>query len=130
MLGQQQVATPQLGSFFAPGSVDFLGAQGQNMAAQQNAFNAANERNNAKTGALASLGGNAMKAFGTSDRRLKRNIKRIGATAAGLPLYLFQYLWSDKPEVGVMADEVLEVMPEAVAIGQGGYLMVDYGRIG
>jgi hypothetical protein len=32
--------------------------------------------------------------------------------------------------VGVMAQEVLRVMPEAVAIGADGYYRVDYARLG
>ena len=48
----------------------------------------------------------------------------------GLTLYRFRYLWSDIEMVGVMAQEVLEVVPEAVAKGADGYYRVDYGRLG
>ena len=65
-----------------------------------------------------------------SDRRLKRDIARIGALASGLPVYAFRYLWSDVPQIGVMAQEALGLFPDAVSRHSSGYLMVDYGRIG
>ncbi len=60
-----------------------------------------------------------------SDRRLKKNIKRIGTTAGGTPIYQFNYLWSDEPSIGVMADEV----PEARIMTDSGYYAVDYTRV-
>ncbi|MDP2620811.1 MAG: tail fiber domain-containing protein [Hyphomicrobiales bacterium] len=65
-----------------------------------------------------------------SDIRLKRDIHPIGRTQFGLTLYRFRYLWSDMEMVGVMAQEVLEVAPEAVITGADGYFRVDYGRLG
>ena len=50
---------------------------------------------------------------------------------SGLPVYRFRYVWSDAPQIGVMAHEALPLFPDAVAIDPvGGWLMVDYGRIG
>ena len=60
-----------------------------------------------------------------SDRRLKRNIERIGTTPAGYPWYRFEYLWGE-PGEGVMADEV---PPDWVIQHPSGYAMVDYGRV-
>ena len=48
----------------------------------------------------------------------------------GLTLYRFRYLWSDVEMVGVTAQEVLEVAPDAVIIGDDGYYRVDYERLG
>ena len=61
-----------------------------------------------------------------SDRRLKKNIRRIGQTEGGQPWYEFEYI--DKPglHTGVMADES---PPEAVSYSADGYAMVDYLRI-
>jgi hypothetical protein len=39
-------------------------------------------------------------------------------------------LWSDTIYVGVMAQEVAAVAPEAVVQGADGYLRVDYSRLG
>jgi hypothetical protein len=66
-----------------------------------------------------------------SDRRLKRNLKRIGTTPRDhLPVYEFSYKGSRRRHVGVIAQHVLNVRPEAVAQTPSGYLAVDYGMIG
>ena len=65
-----------------------------------------------------------------SDARLKRDIIPVGALANGLGLYRYRYLWSDTAYVGVMAQEVAAVVPEAIRAGADGYLRVDYSRLG
>jgi Chaperone of endosialidase len=65
-----------------------------------------------------------------SDIRLKRDITQVGELDSGIGLYRYQYLWSDTTYVGVMAQEVAAVKPEAVLRGADGYLRVDYGRLG
>lgn len=63
-----------------------------------------------------------------SDRRLKENIKRVGETDDGLGVYTYRYKGSPVTLMGVMAQEVEKVKPEAV--GEiGGYKAVDYGAI-
>ena len=66
-----------------------------------------------------------------SDRRLKRDIVRVGTTAVlGLPVYAFSYVWDrGKRVVGVMADEVAGVRPTAVIDDPSGFKAVDYGQI-
>ena len=65
-----------------------------------------------------------------SDMRLKHNIHRVGSTVFGLGLYDFEY--NDQPGVyeGVMAQEVLRVMPEAVTVGADGFYRVNYEMLG
>jgi Chaperone of endosialidase len=65
-----------------------------------------------------------------SDRRLKTGVVRLGTHPKGFGLYRFRYLWSKDEYVGVMAQEVRNVMPEAVVCGEDGFLRVDYGKIG
>lgn len=66
---------------------------------------------------------------GWSDRRLKSNIERIGHLKHnGLPVYSFTIFGNH--EIGVMAQEVLGVMPEAVIYRDNGYMAVDYDMIG
>lgn len=79
---------------------------------------------------LFGLGSAAIKApTGTfSDRRLKRNIRRIGTHILGIGLYAWDYIWGEHAD-GVMADEVLTVMPDAVLQHPSGYMMVDYERL-
>lgn len=70
-----------------------------------------------------------------SDRRLKKDIKRIGTMTNGLPLYLFTYKdikelgkQAGQKAIGVMSDEVKKLFPYAVKDNQG-YDMVDYGAL-
>lgn len=63
-----------------------------------------------------------------SDERLKDNIKEIGETNDGQPLYLFNYKGDDKPAIGLMAQDVLKRDPGAVTRHKSGFLMVDYSR--
>lgn len=67
--------------------------------------------------------------IGMSDRRAKRDIRRIGRLRNGLPWYSFRYLGDDTPQEGVMSDDVRAVMPEAVIVGADGLDRVDYGRV-
>jgi hypothetical protein len=66
----------------------------------------------------------------SSDRRLKSNISRIGVTVFGLPLYRFSYLGSNETFTGVMAQDVLGVMPQAVSRDATGFYRVNYGMLG
>src|SRR5690242_10542138 len=56
-----------------------------------------------------------------SDIRLKRDITQVGELDGGINLYRYRYLWSDTIYVGVMAQEVAAVKPEAVLRGADGY---------
>ena len=48
----------------------------------------------------------------------------------GLGFYRYRYNGSDKLYVGVMAQEVQTIMPEAVVRGRDGYLRVLYDKLG
>jgi endosialidase-like protein len=65
-----------------------------------------------------------------SDRRLKRDIERVGTHENGVGLFRFKYLWSDTPYIGVMAQDVVERFPEAVRVGPGDFMTVDYAALG
>ena len=65
-----------------------------------------------------------------SDLRLKTDIRRIGTAAYGLPLYTFRYIGEAGLYEGVMAQDVLPVMPEAVSVAEDGYYRVDYDLLG
>ena len=54
----------------------------------------------------------------------------LGHLDNGLGFYRFSYYGSDKAYVGVMAQEVQAVAPDAVIRGQDGYLRVNYDKIG
>ena len=71
----------------------------------------------------------------TSDRKFKTNIKKVGQLASGLNTYFWDWTEEAKKFVGnqmtfgVMAQEAIEVFPEAVSMHPDGYLQVDYARI-
>lgn len=74
--------------------------------------------------------GNVSKCVASSDLRLKHNVRRIGTTVFGLPLYHFKYIGRLETYVGVMAQDVLQVMPSAVSRGADGYYRVNYRALG
>jgi hypothetical protein len=90
-------------------------------------------------GALPSGGGagaGALAALGlSSDVRLKENIKRVGTTPNGHNWYNWdwnekgQSIAKDQPSYGVLAQEVAEIDPSAIIIGDDGYLRVDYSKV-
>lgn len=68
-----------------------------------------------------------------SDMRLKENVSEIGKDAyTGLNLYHFSYINDpdDTMYEGVMAQEVLNFMPEAVALTEDGFFTVNYNMLG
>tara|TARA_R110000823_G_scaffold36382_3_gene99404 strand:- start:830 stop:1690 length:861 start_codon:yes stop_codon:yes gene_type:complete len=71
--------------------------------------------------------GNAFSLKGqVSDRRLKKNITKIGESNSGLNIYSFEYKNSkhgDGVFQGVMSDEI----PQEAVISMGGYDAVNYG---
>jgi hypothetical protein len=64
-----------------------------------------------------------------SDERLKTDIERVGKTDDGLPIYTYRYKAGGPPMMGVMAQDVAEVKPEAVGYLPSGYLGVDYAQV-
>lgn len=67
-----------------------------------------------------------------SDRRLKKNILKSHKDLDGIQWYRFHYKWQDDSEeytVGVMADELQALRPEAVKTNYQGYKMVDYALL-
>ena len=73
------------------------------------------------------LGGWARSGFATpSDRRLKRDIDRIGWLNDGTPIYRFRYLNDPAMHIGVMAQDIKATKPEAVFTTPDGFMLVDY----
>jgi endosialidase-like protein len=77
-------------------------------------------------------GGGARRGGGgrRSDIHLKHDIVLLGRLDDGLGYYRFVYNGGHTVYVGVMAQEVQTVMPEAVMRGPDGYMRVSYVRLG
>jgi len=83
--------------------------------------------------AIGSLGGAAISKY--SDVRVKENIVPLGVLPSGVRVYEFNY----KPEhahrgppgrqVGVMAQDLINVNPDAVSLDEDGYYRVDYSKV-
>jgi hypothetical protein len=112
------------------GGADILGAAQMGYNAQMGDFNAKQAAQQSFNQGLMGLAGAGIMA---SDIRMKENIIPMGSLPNGLPFYQFEY----KPEfkdiaghgqfVGVMAQDVEMVRPEAVLTTSDGYKMVNYG---
>jgi hypothetical protein len=66
--------------------------------------------------------------FMASDRRLKTDIQRVGTTDGGVPIYTYKYKGESMTQMGVMAQDVEKVNPEAVR-EFGGYKAVNYALV-
>ena len=116
---------------------DILGATNAQYQNQLNAYNAQQAAAGGFMGGLMNLGGTlgAAKIIG-SDRSIKENIIEIGKLHNGLNLYKYNYkqeyrdTWGHGQQVGVMADEVEKLMPEAVSMHNDGYKVVNYSMLG
>ena len=60
-----------------------------------------------------------------SDRRLKTDIRRVGQTDEGTPIYTYRYVWGGPVQMGVMAQDV----PDAAFMTDSGFLAVDYAEV-
>ena len=122
------VNTPNQANTAGP---DLLGAANASYQNQLAAYNAQQAAQGGFMGGLMNLGGAAITRY--SDIRLKKNIKKIGKLHDGINIYSFNYInRKDLPkgeQIGVMAQEVEKVIPEAVTTMADGYKAVNYALI-
>lgn len=121
--GYQSPSIPQSGT---PAAADIFGATQAGYNGQIDQFNANQARNSQNASGVLNLAQIIAQAYGSSDRRLKRDIERAGELPNGLPTYRFRYLDDDRQRIGVMADEVRERFPDAVSQDSLGFDMVNY----
>lgn len=99
----------------------------QQYAARQQAANNKLALTNSLIGGASSAGGMASAAM-LSDERVKDNIKPVGKLDNGLTVYVFNYKGDPTKQIGLIAQEVLKVKPEAVIEGEDGFLRVNYEK--
>ena len=135
LLSGTQIQNPQFGA--APNTAiagtDYAGLVANNYAGQMNAYNQQVAAQNARTGAIGgmigTLGGAGIRAaYPNSDRRVKKNISKVGVLDNGLPVYSFQYIWGGPQQIGLMAQDVEKVNPSAVVENDAGVKMVNYSE--
>lgn len=127
LLGQDQ---QRAGSLFGlipgltPTQLDVTGPMNTYMGAQ----NAARQANASMTNGMYQALGQIGSAFIGSDRRIKAEISRVGTLDNGLPVYLYRYKDGGPMQIGLMAQDVQQVNPEAVIEVDGGLLAVNYAE--
>jgi hypothetical protein len=131
LMSGSQIQNPQFGAYSGStvqAAPIFAGTQAQGQF-EQNLYNQQVAAQNANTAGLYSLAGAGGAAAITkySDARLKSNIVKIGKHPIGIGIY--EYDIFGHRERGVMAQELMQVMPDAVHQDSNGYFMVDYGRL-
>ena len=62
----------------------------------------------------------------SSDARIKDNIRPVGLLYNGLPVYAFNFKGGSPTTIGLLAQDVAKVMPQAVSRGPHGLLQVNY----
>ena len=121
ILSGGKVAMPGFSQQGNAGGTDYLNAAGAQYGAKNTRYGQEIERGNSQLGGLMSVG----QFF--SDRRLKSHIVLKGVMSSGLPFY--EYTIFGKREIGVMAQDVAKMFPDAIRIHGSGYMMVDYAAI-
>lgn len=129
--GAVGAATPQL---VDTSTAIGLGQQNRANIANWQANNAAaqNANRGSLIGAGAGIAGSLIKALpllSFSDKRLKTDIKKVGKTDEGLPIYTYKYKNSPKTQMGVMAQDVKKKKPDALGPMWEGMMTVDYSKI-
>jgi hypothetical protein len=104
-------------------TTDVGGIINQDYANRFNAYNSQMNQWNSVAGGLMGLGG---KLIGLSDKRAKKDIKKVGEVN-GMGLYDFKYRGSDVKHRGLIAQDVEKKKPQAVITGPDGLKRVDYG---
>lgn len=100
-------------------------AAGDGYKAQMDATSMNNANSAAMMKGVTSMGS----MFMGSDRRMKKDIVRTGTHHLGIGEYDFTYIESGIRSHGVMADELIEVMPEAVMRFPDGFDRVNYALL-
>ena len=132
LMSSSQIQNPQFqqytGQNVAAAPV-FQAAQAQNQAAMDvyGQQMAARNANVSAMGDIASAGIGMINPMKLSDIRLKSNIVKVGDHPLGIGIY--EYDIFGQRDVGVMAQDVLAVKPEAIVYHPSGYMMVDYGAL-
>lgn len=104
-------------------NTDFAGIQANYDNQMMNRYQQQMSGWNNIAGGVLGLGANLL----MSDKRTKKDIKKVGKTNDGQNIYSFRYKTGGPIQMGLMAQEVEKKKPDAVT-NVGGIKMVDYGK--
>ena len=71
----------------------------------------------------------ATTAVALSDRDLKKNIKKVGKSPSGIPIYTFKFKNADKYGHGTYKGTMSDKVPKRAKFEEGKYDMVNYSKI-
>lgn len=134
LMSGSQVSMPNTPGY-NPGTVagtDVMGSIYNSAALAQKQYENELKQSQADKAGMYGLAGTAAQAgmMWLSDRRLKRDIRDTGVRLLnGLKLYAYKYLWDDIERIGVMAQDVITVLPEAVVVAPSGHMAVRYDMV-
>lgn len=101
-----------------------LASLGQNSTGQGTSTQTNNPSWMSNIGQGVGIAGSLMGMF--SDERLKEDIHKVGKLDDGQKIYAYRYKGDPVPRIGLLAQEVERVRPEAVIEHPSGFKMVDY----
>jgi len=134
--GAAMVQSAEMGRQSTLLGIEYGGMAGANAgvqsayANQMAGFGAQASMLNSQVGAMATMVSGGLQGLGSavSDRKLKKNINKIGESPSGLNIYSFEYKNSKYGKglfQGVMSDEI----PQKAVSTKDGYDMVDYSML-
>lgn len=126
IISGQQVNAPQFSGYNSSGvsqGADLTGAAKNQYNASMDSYNAQQAQTSQAVSAVGT-----MAAMYFSDRRLKRDIRRIGTHPRGFGLYRYRYIGERGSRVGVIAQDVRRFAPDLVGSLRG-VLMVNYAAL-
>lgn len=110
-----------------------LGFQAGNLVSGAGNVSQSTGTSTSKGGSSPGIGGflgTALGGISLSDERAKTDIEKLGEFSNGLGIYSFRYKTDPSTKfVGVMAQEVKEIVPEALGPEMDGYMTVDYEKL-
>lgn len=126
LLSGSQVSRPQ--QFQGPqaniATTDYAGLVQNNFNNQVQQYQIEQQQQNQLLGGIFGVGSTLL----ASDRRLKKDLKPIAKMKNGLTVYLFKYIGEKIERVGLMAQEVAKLRPEAIVHMDNGFMAVDYAK--
>lgn len=139
---------PQMPSFMGGtgySAANLYGAGKDQYAAASDAYNAQQAQSGNMMSGLMGLGGAVLggpatslagKWLSGSMREYKTNVTRVGThDKLGIGIYSWQYLpefaekWGAGTHTGVMVDELVHILPEAISVDSDGHTVVDYAEV-
>jgi hypothetical protein len=99
---------------------------GNAYAGSVNAYNQQNANRTAQNTGIMDMLNSGLSMFGISDARIKENLRPVGQLFNGLTVYAFNFPGDETTRIGLVAQEVEELLPQAVAENAEGLLMVNY----